>query len=237
MHELTESRVTEKKSSNLIYDILKNRILSFELCPGDMLSENTLSAQFSTGRAQVRDALARLTEEGYIVVYPQKGTEVTKIDQSRLQQAVHAHIVLEQAVIRELCDRQLEEEQYVQLKETMEDKHVDKDGDEAFEFLMSEQQMHDLLALYGGRPYIRDVFRTLDCDLLRVSYLLYRTFSSSVSSLSLASRERAQVEGRLLVSNLRRGDKEAACLLCANHFNAVLGSASSIRGIYPQYFV
>ena len=96
-------KVAKIDSRNDIYSFLRNQILSLVIEPGEMLSENSLSSQMSVSRALVRDALARLTEEGYIVVYPQRGTVVTMIDPERIKQSVHTHIVLEQAVIEEVC--------------------------------------------------------------------------------------------------------------------------------------
>lgn len=73
---------------NMVYELLKNQVLNLELKPGEMLSENSLAAQMHAGRPLVRDALAQLTEEGYVVVYPQRGTEVSLLSQSRIRQAV-----------------------------------------------------------------------------------------------------------------------------------------------------
>ena len=66
-------KVAKIDSRNDIYSFLRNQILSLVIEPGEMLSENSLSSQMSVSRALVRDALARLTEEGYIVVYPPTG--------------------------------------------------------------------------------------------------------------------------------------------------------------------
>lgn len=223
---------------NIVYEILKNQILSFELKPGEKLSENNLAAQMNTGRVQVREALARLVEEGYIVVYPQKGTEVALIDRSRVQQAVYTHIVLDQAVIRELCQINLSPDQFQLMEETISGADSEKDHDVVFDYLVTEQQLNYLFASFSGREHIWNIFRTLDCDLLRVRYLLYRTYGSGggISTISLSSYERAQVESRLMVDNIRRGEAEVACLLCENHFNAILGSTDTLRSIYPQYF-
>ncbi len=231
-----KTRVGPAGSRNMVYEILKNQMLSFEIKPGERLSENVLSAQMNTGRVQVREALAQLVEEGYIVVYPHRGTEVTKIDAGRIEQAVYTHTVLEQAALRELCGKKLKEEEYLQMEATMADKDGNRGLNEELDFLMAEQQLHYLLALFCGKEHIWDVFRTLDCDLLRVRYLLYRTYGSRIASFSLAGMERSKVEGRLLLGNIRRMDAEAACLICANYFNAILGSASSLRSLYPQYF-
>ena len=113
-------KVAKIDSRNDIYSFLRNQILSLVIEPGEMLSENSLSSQMSVSRALVRDALARLTEEGYIVVYPQRGTVVTMIDPERIKQSVHTHIVLEQAVIEEVCRQGLTPEQKALLEESLE---------------------------------------------------------------------------------------------------------------------
>ena len=104
---------------NMVYELLKNQILNLELKPGEMLSENSLAAQMHAGRPLVRDALAQLTEEGYVVVYPQRGTEVSLLSQSRIRQAVQTHIILEQAAIREICKKGLSREQHRQLADIL----------------------------------------------------------------------------------------------------------------------
>lgn len=222
--------------SNEIYELLRTQILSMEITPGQMLSENALSTQMNVGRTQVRDALAQLTEEGYIVVYPQRGTVVAMIDTERVRQAVHAHIVLEQAVIRELCRMKLTEKQFGQLEDTLENQKQKTNRDSVIDFLVAEQRMHYLLSLFCGREHIWEVFRTMDCDLLRVDYLRYCTFNYKIYMSSLTSWEHTQVENRMLLDNIRKGDSEAASLICSNHFSTVLWNTDALRGIYPQYF-
>ena len=68
------------RPQNEAYEGLKHQILSLDIEPGEMLSESILSSQMNVGRPLMRDALAQLAEEGYVMVYPQKGTAVTMID-------------------------------------------------------------------------------------------------------------------------------------------------------------
>jgi len=222
------------RSQNAVYELLRNQILTLELKPGEMLSENVLASQMGVGRPQVRDALAQLAEEGYVVVYPQRGTEVALIDIDRLTQAVHARVVLEQAVIRELCEKGLTAEQEKQLADVLEKQR--EAGAETLGLLMAEWQFHYLLSAFCGKQYIWELFRTMECDMLRTSGLRYSTFNYQVYMNSLTSWENTQVEERLMLDNIRRGESEAANLICANHFNAILWNATTLRGIYPRYF-
>lgn len=229
-------KVEKIDSRNDIYRFLRNQILSLSIEPGEMLSENSLSSQMSVSRALVRDALARLTEEGCIVVYPQRGTVVTMIDPERIKQAVHTHIILEQAVIEEVCQQGLTPEQRKSLEETLENqKKVTGDSD-VLELLAADRHLRYLLSTFCGKEHIWDYFRTMDCDLLRLNYLNYSTFNFKVYMSSLTRWENTLVEGRLLVDNVMRGDAEAASLICTNHFNAILWNTDTLQGIYPQFF-
>lgn len=221
---------------NNAYDMLKREILSLALKPGEKLSENALAVRLKKGRVQIREALSQLAEEGYVVVYPQRGTEVTLISMQRIRQAVHAHIVLEQGVIQELCGGKLDEDQCSRLEEVVKNGSRLKTDDDITGFLASEWSFHYLLSQFGGHEHIWDVFRTLDSDVFRVDWLSYQTFNYP-SSYSMTGMERTQVECRMLLNNIRRGDAEAAVLICANHFNTVAGNADLLRGIYPQYFM
>lgn len=231
-----QGRMGEAERRNPVYELLQHQILTMELRPQEMLSENALSAQLNVGRPLVRDALSQLAEEGYIVVYPQRGTEVSLLDSGRIKQAVHAHTVLEQAVIREACCQGLPDEQIAQLEEVLARQKEKDSKSDITQLLALERQFHYFLSLFCGREYIWSLFRVLDCDLLRVDYLRYSTFNYQVYMNSLTSWENTQVEERLLLDNIRRKDSEAACLICTGHFNTVLRNMDALRGICPQYF-
>lgn len=49
------------------YDIILNRILAFEIMPGEIVSDLTLSKQLKMSRTPVREAVLRLTIEGLLV--------------------------------------------------------------------------------------------------------------------------------------------------------------------------
>lgn len=233
---MIEIELEKNDSKNEVYYQLRNQILNMDIKPGERLSENLLSSQMNVGRNAVREALSRLVEEGYIVVYPQRGTEVTLIDRERIRQAVFSHTVLEQAMIEELCGQGLTGEQLKSLEEVLTRQKSESNQQNIMDFLVMEQELHYLFSSFCGREYSWEVFRTLDCDLLRLNYLQYTTFNYRIDMSSLTSWEHSQVEGRLLVDHLRRRDAEAASLICANHFNTILWNAGTLQEIYPQFF-
>lgn len=158
------------------------------------------------------------------------------INPERIKQSVHTHIVLEQAVIEEICRQGLTTEQRDALEQTLAKQKEITGDNEVLELLAADEHLRYLLSTFCGKEHIWDYFRTMDCDLMRVNYLQYSTFNFKVYMLSLTGWEHTQVEGRLLVDNIMRRDAEAASLICSNHFNTILWNMDTLQGIYPQFF-
>src|SRR5262245_22019306 len=62
------------------YRLIEEQIVTLRLRPGDVLSEQMLSATFKIGRTPIREALQRLAREGLITVLPRKGILVSDIN-------------------------------------------------------------------------------------------------------------------------------------------------------------
>lgn len=86
-----------------IYRMIRKNIMDINLKPGEAISENELAIIFETSRTPIREALSRLSDEGLIEIYPQKGTFVSLIDLNRLQEAKFMRINLEREIIKQAC--------------------------------------------------------------------------------------------------------------------------------------
>ena len=62
------------------YRLIEEQIVTLRLKPGDVLSEQMLSATFDIGRTPIREALQRLAREGLITILPRKGILVSDIN-------------------------------------------------------------------------------------------------------------------------------------------------------------
>lgn len=68
---LTGQRVTDR---------IRNLILSGELAPGSRIGQEALAERFGTSRIPVREALKRLESDGLVVLVPNSGAWVAKVD-------------------------------------------------------------------------------------------------------------------------------------------------------------
>src|SRR6266576_305511 len=62
------------------YRLIEEQIVTLRLKPGDILSEQMLSAMFKIGRTPIREGLQRLAREGLITILPRKGVLVSDIN-------------------------------------------------------------------------------------------------------------------------------------------------------------
>lgn len=69
--------VTLKK--DLAYETIKEMILSHQLHPGDVISEQMLADELQVSRTPVREALLTLENEGLVKIVPMRGVFVTDI--------------------------------------------------------------------------------------------------------------------------------------------------------------
>jgi len=89
-----------------IYGQLKDDIFEFRLLPGDRFSEGEVAERMAASRTPVRQALYRLEREGYLEVYFRSGWQVKPFDFAHFEELYDVRIVLEQAAVKRLCDRE-----------------------------------------------------------------------------------------------------------------------------------
>lgn len=99
-----------------VADILREAITNGDLLPGQRVTESNLSAQLGTSRAPVREALRQLEQEGLVVSYPYKGTEVLGVSQEEIEQVlVPVRLTLERFAFVKAADH-LDEAALTQLE-------------------------------------------------------------------------------------------------------------------------
>ncbi|MGN0777462.1 MAG: GntR family transcriptional regulator [Candidatus Ventricola sp.] len=102
-------RIDERRCAETARDyalrMLKANIISMELEPGAMVSENELSAQMGLSRTPVREALMDLAKCRVVDVLPQRGSRIALIDYALVEEARFARQVLEVAILDQVCER------------------------------------------------------------------------------------------------------------------------------------
>lgn len=86
MTENTESDRRRGSGARLVYDTLRDEILSLTLAPGETIDEAALADRLSMSRTPIREALVRLAADGLVSMLPNRSTIVAPIDFLNLPQ-------------------------------------------------------------------------------------------------------------------------------------------------------
>lgn len=87
-----------------VYQDMCNRITNLQLRPGQKISENQISEEYGVSRSVIRTVFTRLSQRKLIVVYPQRGTYISKIDLDFIADLLLLRTALEKEVLYEIFE-------------------------------------------------------------------------------------------------------------------------------------
>ena len=94
---------------DVVFNTLRNAILTGELSPGERLMEIKLADKLGVSRTPIREAIRKLELEGLVVNTPRKGAEVANISAEDLRDVLEVRRSLEVLAISLACDKMTEE--------------------------------------------------------------------------------------------------------------------------------
>ncbi|GHE03468.1 GntR family transcriptional regulator [Defluviimonas sp. 20V17] len=86
-----------------VYARLKRRAIEFGFAPGEKVKEGVLAAEFGVSRTPVREALNRLSTEGFVTFVPNRGFYCRKVDTDQIAQIYAVRAALEVWAFRCAC--------------------------------------------------------------------------------------------------------------------------------------
>jgi DNA-binding GntR family transcriptional regulator len=150
------------------YRQLRDLIIRTELRPGAALVEADLMERLGVGRTPLRDALHHLDHEGLVEILPRRGTFVTEVTLSDLQQVFEVRSGLEDIVARLAVDRCTADDlaEVAGLVARVERNHSNDESD-----VELDAELHRLLLQIGRNPLLETLYRRVSDASLRLLYL------------------------------------------------------------------
>jgi len=182
------------------YRLIEEQIVTLRLKPGDVISEQLLSATFKIGRTPSREALHRLAREGLITVLPRKGILVSDINPRNQLLMLEVRREIERLLSRAGADRatQQQRDQFTEIAQGM-DRAAKSDDDIAF--MRLDRELNRLLIEAAHNDYAARSMRRLQGLSRRFWYMHYR----DAADLPLCARLHAN-QARAIA----QGNEEAA---------------------------
>lgn len=94
-----------ERSNDLVYQRLREAIISGAFTPGQRLVEARLGERFGVSRAPIREAFRSLASEGLIESIPRRGVFVVSLSREDAAEIYGLRSALECWAVREACDR------------------------------------------------------------------------------------------------------------------------------------
>lgn len=94
-----ESETQVRKISNVVYALMKNRILSLHYQPGTLLTERALAEDLEVSRTPVREAIQRLAQEGWLRINARRNIQVRDVTIADFGEVFQARRMIEPAAV------------------------------------------------------------------------------------------------------------------------------------------
>ena len=175
----------------LVFEQLRDQILSLELRPGQLIDEVNLAERFKVSRSPVREALVRLAAEGLVQTVPNKGTMVTPLNLDEFPAYVDALDLIQRAVFR-LAARFRTEEDLKLIRSANEEFRLRVTANDALGMIRQNAKLHLAMAAAGRNRILTDTYRRILDEGRRTLRLYFRSYGDSLPD-SLCDAHDAQI--------------------------------------------
>lgn len=214
-------------SKQEIIDELKNEILTLQLKPGTIVSEATLTNKYRLSRTPIRDILKQLAQDGYINIYPQRGSKVSFIDLKSVEQVTFLRSTLEKEIIKDLCNKS-PNVNIDKLQEIVKDQKLSINSDDPFtKFMELDDKFHELLFVIADRVFLWEIIQKLN-----VHYVRYR----KLHMLKIDKLKTLYKEHKEITDCINNGDATAVDSIIHKHIRGDVNSDYFLKN-YPEYII
>jgi DNA-binding GntR family transcriptional regulator len=183
------------------YRLIEEQIVTLRLKPGDVLSEQMLSATVRIGRTPIREALQRLAHEGLVIILPRKGILVTDLNPRHQLLVLEVRRELERLLSRAGAERATDEQRQQLLEIARGMDRAAKTNDD-IAFMRLDREFNRLMVEAAHNSYAARSMKLLQGLSRRFWYMHYR----QAADLPLCARLHAN-QARAIAE--RNGDAAA----------------------------
>ncbi|MDF2882064.1 MAG: transcriptional regulator, GntR family [Clostridiaceae bacterium] len=218
-------RTGKETAREYAFRVIKQNIISLELIPGTMVSENELAAQMGISRTPVREALIELSKLKVVEIYPQKGSVIAQIDSELVEEARYVRLVLETAIAELACDVASSEDIFL-LEENLRLQEFYMDNPANEKKLQLDDTFHELLFTICKKNFTHKLLEGMMTHFDRARSL----------SLQVIKDSKTISDHRVLVDAIKNQDKELARATITKHLSRYKVDETELRMKYPNYF-
>lgn len=212
-------------SSQSVYRSLREQIVTLRRAPGEKLSDKLLSLEFNVSRTPVREAILRLAEEEMVLIAPNSGTFVSRIQPSTLKNAHFIRRTLECASLKE--SGALSKATQRKLRRLFDEQAKALNSTDPVPFYKLDDEFHRFLMEATDYP---EAWVTVDRVKAQIDRVRYLAISDS------RRKEQVIQQHRLIVEAVEAEDPQQSAAAMEHHLNDSIAALMRTVSAFRSYF-
>lgn len=154
---------------DVVFNTLRQAILTGELKPGERLMEIHLADKLGVSRTPIREAIRKLELEGLVTMIPRRGAEVAQITEKNLKDVLEVRRALDALCAELACDR-INQEEKQQLKEACSAFEAATKTRDAKIIAQADVALHDIIVAATGNQRLIQLIHNLSEQMYRYRF-------------------------------------------------------------------
>lgn len=154
---------------DVVFNTLRQAILTGELKPGERLMEIHLANRLGVSRTPIREAIRKLELEGLVTMIPRRGAEVAQITEKSMNDVLEVRRAVDALCVELACDR-ITEEELVELKKACDVFEQAVKTKDVKQIAQADVALHDIIVQATGNNRLIQLVNTLSEQMYRYRF-------------------------------------------------------------------
>lgn len=194
---------------DVVFNTLRQAILTGELKPGERLMEIHLANKLGVSRTPIREAIRKLELEGLVTMIPRRGAEVAQITEKSMNDVLEVRRAMDALCVELACER-ITQEELEQLKEACDGFEAAVKTKDAKKIAQADVELHDIIVRATGNQRLIQLVNNLSEQMYRYRFEYIKDSSQ---------HERLVEEHRIIYRSIVQKDKETASQAAKTHID------------------
>lgn len=185
---------------DVVFNTLRQAILTGELKPGERLMEIHLANRLGVSRTPIREAIRKLELEGLVTMIPRRGAEVAQITEKSMNDVLEVRRAVDALCVELACER-ITDEALADLKKACDNFENAVKTKDLKKIAQADVALHDIIVQATGNNRLIQLVNTLSEQMYRYRFEYLKDCSIHETLIE---------EHRMIYESIVKRDKEAA---------------------------
>lgn len=194
---------------DVVFNTLRQAILTGELKPGERLMEIHLANRLGVSRTPIREAIRKLELEGLVTMIPRRGAEVAQITEKSMNDVLEVRRAMDALCVELACDR-ITAEELESLKQACDGFEAAVRTKDVKKIAQADVALHDIIVRATGNQRLIQLVNNLSEQMYRYRFEYIKDSSQHETLIE---------EHRIIYQSIVRKDKETAAAAARTHID------------------